>query len=337
MVCALKTILAVFLTLAGVCCASAAASGAGDPESQRKPPTLQLANDRVKATIWLPDAETGMYRGTRFDWSGIVALVETGGHRFFAPWQKHHNPKGHDHAQGIVEEFDLDKALGYDEVGPGGSFVKIGVGVLERASDKPYQFFGKYAILRAPVWDIEHGDDWITFEQRLVPGRGWGYRYRKRIELTSDGLIVKRWLTNTGTKTIDLNHYGHNFFAMDGAPRIGSVYRVGVPFDLKLIESAGRTDQMVRIAESGRDLEFADQIQGAIWARFAPPQDADENRVTVTNTETDTSITVATDRPMTRFVVWGTGPVLCPETFVRIHMQPAESTSWTSRYTFVPG
>jgi len=308
----------------------------GNSDSQPKPLMVQLDSGKIKATLWLPDAERGMYRGTRFDWSGIVVLVEADGHRFFAPWHKTHNPVGHDHAQGIAEEFDLDKALGYDEVEPGGSFVKVGVGVLQRASEKPYQFHGKYKILRSPAWDIQHGDDWITFAQLLEPERGWGYRYQKRLELTSDGLLIKRSLTNTGTKTIDLNHYSHNFFATDGAPPIGPVYRVTVPFDLKMIESAGRTAEVTRIADSGHALELTEPIKGAIWAGFTPPGTVAENRVTVTNTRTGASIRVTTDRPMSRFVVWGSGPVLCPEAFVSVHVEPGQSMTWTSRYVFSP-
>ena len=33
-------------------------------------PTATIANDQLRASIYLPDAKAGYYRGTRFDWSG---------------------------------------------------------------------------------------------------------------------------------------------------------------------------------------------------------------------------------------------------------------------------
>ena len=35
-------------------------------------PALRIANRHVSAVVCLPDAECGYYRGTRFDWSGVV-------------------------------------------------------------------------------------------------------------------------------------------------------------------------------------------------------------------------------------------------------------------------
>lgn len=45
-------------------------------------PKLQLDNGEIRVSIFLPDAERGYYRGTRFDWSGIIERVEYDGHRF---------------------------------------------------------------------------------------------------------------------------------------------------------------------------------------------------------------------------------------------------------------
>jgi hypothetical protein len=36
--------------------------------------------------VTLPDAQKGFYRGTRYDWSGIVTSLEWGGHVFFGPF-----------------------------------------------------------------------------------------------------------------------------------------------------------------------------------------------------------------------------------------------------------
>ena len=36
---------------------------------------IGLATDDIKMWVDLPDAENGYYRGTRFDWSGMIARV----------------------------------------------------------------------------------------------------------------------------------------------------------------------------------------------------------------------------------------------------------------------
>ena len=35
-------------------------------------PSAEISNEEVKMKIYLPDAEKGLYRATRFDWSGVI-------------------------------------------------------------------------------------------------------------------------------------------------------------------------------------------------------------------------------------------------------------------------
>src|SRR3982750_4492644 len=50
------------------------------------PPSVQISNGAITATVYLPDAEAGFYRGTRFDWAGVIGALEYRGHTFYAPW-----------------------------------------------------------------------------------------------------------------------------------------------------------------------------------------------------------------------------------------------------------
>ena len=96
-----------------------------------------ITNGTLTATLYLPDAEQGYYRATRFDWSGQVANLEYKGHNFFGQWFDRYDPKLHDAILGPVEEFLTDgKGLGYDEVKPGESFVKIGVGAIRKPEER---------------------------------------------------------------------------------------------------------------------------------------------------------------------------------------------------------
>src|SRR5262245_15884573 len=59
-------------------------------------PTEKSNDDRVRAPLYLPDAERGYYRGTRFDWSGMIGGLEYAGHRFYGPWFDRIDPPVHD-------------------------------------------------------------------------------------------------------------------------------------------------------------------------------------------------------------------------------------------------
>ena len=39
-------------------------------------PQAEISNSQLRAKLYLPDAQSGYYRGTRFDWSGAVASLE---------------------------------------------------------------------------------------------------------------------------------------------------------------------------------------------------------------------------------------------------------------------
>ena len=46
-------------------------------------PEVELKNDNLKVSIYLPDAWNGYYRAVRFDWAGIIKQVEYKGHTYF--------------------------------------------------------------------------------------------------------------------------------------------------------------------------------------------------------------------------------------------------------------
>src|SRR6266851_5621157 len=75
-------------------------------------PSAEISNGKIKAKLWLPDAKSGYYQGTRFDWSGVISGLEWNGHSYFGQWFPRYDPKLHDAITGPVEEFT---GVGYDE------------------------------------------------------------------------------------------------------------------------------------------------------------------------------------------------------------------------------
>ena len=83
-------------------------------------PKAEISNGLIHAELMLPDSQNGSYRGTRFDWSGIISSLRFDGHEYFGRWYEHHDPKIHDAITGPVEAFQTDdKGLGYDEAKAG--------------------------------------------------------------------------------------------------------------------------------------------------------------------------------------------------------------------------
>jgi hypothetical protein len=298
-------------------------------------PKTTLANGEMEASIFLPDAEGGYYRGTRFDWSGIIERVDYRGHRFYAPLHAEHDPYWHDSVGGPADEFGMFNPMGFAEAGPGESFVKIGVGLLEKRASEEYGFQGDYRLRRAGTWRIEQGDQWIRFAQVLVGERGWAYCYRKTIRLLDGepGLVIDYLLENSGVRTIDLYHYNHNFTLIDGSP-YGPDYAV---------EFAFQTDGPKSINGLAWFRDGAIQVERplgdrSLWIElYQGPGRADYNAATVRNRKTGAAVSFAGDAPIDRMVFWAVERAACPEPFFRIKLDPGEGTTWSSSYRFSAG
>ena len=48
-------------------------------------PSTEIANGQIRIRIYLPIAQNGYYRGTRFDWSGVVYSLQYKGHSYYGP------------------------------------------------------------------------------------------------------------------------------------------------------------------------------------------------------------------------------------------------------------
>lgn len=319
---------------------AASALAAPAPQRPEDTPHVDLTNGDVSATVLLPDARAGYYRATRFDWSGLVARVRAGGHTFYAPWKRTHDPENFEDAIGPVDEFgtagpdEKSGPLGFVTARPGERFVKIGVGVLEKPDDQPYQFFRTYRIIRPGAWHVAHGRDWVEFTQELSEG-GWGYRYTKRIALSQRGFTLSRRLRNTGTRPITTDEYDHNFTIIDDDP-VGPDYRVHFPF------AAAGKQSMHGLAEvSGHEILFrkplretagsGDQVYTEVTGFAATAAD---NEFTIENTRTGASVRVRGDRPLARLALWAIRAPLSIEPFIDIDLEPGAEFTWRITYDF---
>jgi hypothetical protein len=295
-----------------------------------EPPRHVLEGGGVKLTIDLPDPVNGYYRSTRFDWSGIVATAEFGGHTVFGPWKATHDPLNHDDVHGTAEEFGHEEPLGYAAAPVGGTFVKIGVGELVKPAEAKYHFAHKYTIAKPGTWKVITGDNVVEFRQELSSATGYGYRYLKRVELAPAGFVIRRTLANTGNKPIDTDHYGHHFMTVDGDP-IGPNYSLQFPWPPRAKDPAGLRD--IAVLRGDKLLFVKPLTQGQVQTPIVGFGDkAEDNRVTVEHTASHLRMAIINDRPLAKFNVWSLKTTLCPEPFVQIKLEPGGETSWNTRY-----
>jgi hypothetical protein len=292
------------------------------------PPQFDISNANVKAKLYIPDAATGYYQATRFDWAGAIASLEWKGHSYFGKWFDRYDPKIHDSITGPVEEFS---ALGYDEAAQGGNFVKIGVGALVKPVEPAYQQFKTYDIADPGRWIVITASDHVDFLHYLNDTNGYAYEYRKTVRITLNGLVLDHSLRNTGKKTIATSVYEHNFYMLDAQPS-GPGISVKLPFAPKA-EANLRGLAEIRGNEIAylKELQARETIQTEITGFSAKVSDYD---IRVENHASGAAVRQTSDRPMSKMVFWSIRNTVCPEAYIELTVEPGKETTWRIQYEF---
>ena len=298
-------------------------------------PQAELSTKLITAKFYLPDAANGYYRGTRFDWSGQIASLRAAGHEYFGQWFPKYDPKLHDSILGPVEDFrGPDGSLGFGESKPGGTFIRIGIGVVRRPDERPFEPFRTYDIVDPGKWTIKRGKDYITFTQTLTDPSGYAYRYTKTIRLgkTQPEMTIEHSLKNTGKKAIQAQQYNHNFFVMDGAAT-GPDTVVEFPFELQLVQpmrGSGAAPEGRKIVYS-KELQTGESVYGE-FKGFGPT--ALDYDFRLENKKAGAGVHIKGDQPLAKLVYWSIRTTFCPEAYINIQADPGREFKWTYKYTF---
>ncbi|HVV71783.1 MAG TPA: hypothetical protein VHI52_09840 [Verrucomicrobiae bacterium] len=297
-------------------------------------PADSVQNEFLRAQFYLPDGKRGYYRGTRFDWSGLLFRVQAEKHSFFTEFRKTHDPFTHDDICGTAEEFGINNPAGYTRAGPGGSFLKIGIGLLERPDEGAYNFAKRYRLVQEGTWQVSRKPNEVEFRQDFTGSDGWGYSYKKTLELEPGAPVLKiiRSLKNTGTQSIETDHYGHNFLKIDEQPA-GPGYEIEFPFVPKL-GAGSQTQNCIEVRD--RALVFVKEVppEDSVWLRIEGFSNLPDNRLTVRNRQTGGWVRITTDQPASRMAFFSHAGVLSPEPFVEVNVPPGATKIWTTTYTF---
>ncbi len=283
--------------------------------------------------IYLPDADTGYYRGPRFDWAGMIHTVEHEGRTYFGEWKVVDEPEATDNVVGTAGEFGMKSPLAYDAAAVGENFIKIGVGLLGRTDGEPYNFAKNYPIAEPLPWHVTRGERWIQIEQTLADHCGFGYRYSKRIELADKeaALIVAYRLENTGTRAISTDYYCHNFVVFDGQP-----LRPGIKVNFAFMPTEDRELKGVaKVSSHGVELLAPLPVKASLWHRFTDvPRNPSSNFFEFINPATHQILRIRGDTTPSEIVFYGIGKAVCGEAFIPIQLAPSEVKAWSDRYEF---
>lgn len=295
------------------------------------PPRATLDGGGITAVVYLPDASEGYYRGTRFDWSGVVASLRWRGHEFFGPWFAQHDPRGHDGITGPVEEFQAgESSVGYDEAPVGGTFLRVGVGHVRKPQEAAFRRFATYDIVDPGEWAVETGAGAITFVHRLAERAGYGYEYRKTLRLRQDTLVIEHALRNTGRKRIETMVYDHNFFTIDGHP-IGPSVRVRWPLAPTPTRELGPLARL-----DGDTLHFTRELARGehVFAEFTGFDARTPYDIRLEQAASGVGVRMRADQPLTKLVFWSASTTACPEPYIDASADPGETRTWTLTYEF---
>lgn len=315
------------------------------------PPTAEITNGSLSATLYLPDARDGFYRGTRFDWSGVISRLTYEGHNFFGPWFTKFDPSVRDFTYdgtdiiagresavtGPVEEFSTDgQGLGFAEAPPGGTFLKIGVGVLRKPTDgAAYSMFRSYDIVDGGIWNVSPTRDSVTFMHDVVDtASGYGYRYVKTVRLTTGKpeMVIDHRLTNRGSKPIISTVYNHNFLVLDGlAP--GPELTIDAPFAL---QTPRPLDPAMATVE-GRRFRYAKTLVER--ERVSTPLQGFGGAATdydfkIQNARLGVGMRITGDRPLSSLALWSIRSVMALEPFIAMTITPGQDFTWKYSYEF---
>jgi len=312
-------------------------------------PEIAVSNGPLRVKLYLPDPKNGYYRGTRFDWSGVIASLEYKGHNYYGPWFDRVDPPVHDYVfsgtqvvagacsaiSGPVEEFQSNEAaLGFDEAKVGGTFIKIGVGVLRKTGEK-YDPYTLAEIVDPGKWTVKREHNAVEFIQELTdPSSGYGYIYTKRVRLleSKPEMVLEHSLKNTGRRSIQSSVYNHNFLVLDKQPP-GPDFSISLPFQIRPIQAPdepfaeARANQIVFT----KVLENEDVVEIPFRGFGESAQDYD---IRIENRKVGAGMRIRGDRPLSFVNFWSMRNVLAMEPFISMTIEPGSEFTWQIHYEY---
>ena len=295
------------------------------------PPQVTISNGIIEAKLYLPDVKEGYYRGSRFDWSGVISSLKYKGHQYHGQWFQNYNPTTHDAIMGPVEEF---APLRYDEAKTGETFVKIGVGSLIKPAEQQYAFSKSYTIADPGKWKVNTKSNEVQFLHSFVD-KEYGYAYTKTVKLIKGKpqMVLAHELTNKGTRTMQTTVYNHHFFVIDNQPT-GPGYEITLPVSNLSAEGGKGVGDVVQL--QGNKIVYLRNLaqrEQAYFPDLAGGVDMTYD-ITVEHLKTGAGVKIKGDRPVSKMVFWSSPTNVSPEPYLNILLEPGKTFTWKINYEY---
>jgi len=316
--------------------------------------SIVIQSPQLKVEIAQPGS---VYNRTRFDWSAFITQVTLDGkHTFCVP--EDYDPQKGTGGIGICNEFGIEAPIGYDDAKIGDTCPKLGIGLLKKIAEGPYNFTAPYEIVETFPIDIDSTEDSVRFCVQPIDCRGYSARLIKDVTVQDNRLEIHYSLENTGDKVIATHEYCHNFIGIDSQP-IGSDYRLHFPFDISFFDDipamrksvphemrnlpTEELDRRIRayfeasrnvLDIQGKDICLHKTPEMPFYCRPLGFHRTDLAQWELTHMPTGLSMREYDDFDPWRVAVWGVAHVISAEIFINFRLEPGQSINWTRRYEF---
>lgn len=296
---------------------------------------LKISNGTLTITLHAPDSANGYYRGTRFDWAGAFESIYYRKCNYCEPWFESYSPTAHDAICGPAEEFS---PIGFESTKAGYPFLKIGVGILERPDDKPYDRFRLHRIIDEGKRLTESSSNFVRFTHIIESkDTGYSYEYIKEIELVSkNGFAIKHSLRNTGTKILEGDVYNHNFFTL-GLLRTGPSRKLRFPFTP---DGNWREDYSeVKFTEEGiifeKELEKGQSVFSGNIHKAGKGFNDSPNSFFLSEAQTGHHVKMDCDVSMSHAAFWAYHRIACIEPYIDFKIEPGKVFNFDIIYSLI--
>lgn len=290
--------------------------------------SIRIESESLTVEIGKP----GNYTGSRFDWTGFIKQVTLRdyGHTFCTV--ESHKPGQGTGGKGLCNEFGIRAPIGYDNVEIGQQFPKIGVGLLTRTNEKPYDFFSNYAV--DPF--VVHTDtttDSVRFVSEAKNCRGYAVIFEKVISVKGYELNISYTLDNVGTEPIVTNEYVHNFIALNNKP-------IGPDYVLRFPNEVMPSDEISELQREGLSIEnneilWKEPVSKVFYSLFAGFQNPTPPYYwELVHKKEKVGLRESGSEAVSSMALWGEPHVVSPEVFIDINIKPGEIQKWNRTFKF---
>ncbi len=288
---------------------------------------IYLNKEGLELELCPPNLDSGYYRGTRFDHSGVFRKIIFNDFVIADEWFDKYNPYAHDAVCGASEEFTQS---GYDEAEIGGTFLKPGVGLLLKEDASDYNRFLLYKVIDSGSWTVTNDDDKVTFIH-IIDSDKWGYVYKKTIEiLDNETFIICHRLCNTGRCDIKGSTYNHNFFTF-GEAKPGPKIEIDFPFS-PCGNWRDEYDSIMLIDKGIRFLRNLIKGESVFMGNLKTKNEKEIVGKVYSMTAKDHILEVSSNLPFEFIVFWANHRVACIEPYIPYNIALGEEFELTYTY-----